>query len=71
MSELKKEFYLRVDKTTGNWTYTLRLRSYPEQVGSQIATFNPHACLQRPNLMDGIVKVLNQELDKDDELRIL
>lgn len=56
------EFYLDIDKSAPNWTYSLRLRRYPDQqVGSQIATFNPHACLQRPGLMEKIVQTLNEE----------
>ena len=63
---MKPEFYLDTDKSTPNWTESLRLRtnSSLNNVGSQIATFNPYACYSRPGLMEKIVEILNKEIEE-------
>lgn len=61
---MTKEFYLDVNKSTPKWSYSLRLRNYQEEVGVQVATFNPHTCLQNPGVMEKIVTVLNRELNE-------
>ena len=63
---MKKEFYIDIDKSTANWTYSLRLRAYEEQkIGVQVATFNRHTMGLYPNLPEKIVHVLNKVLTKE------
>lgn len=61
---MANEFYLDVDKSTNNWTFSLRLRTYPEQLGKQIATFNPHARFNHSNIMEKIVQLLNDNIEE-------
>ena len=63
-----KEFYIDIDRSAANWSYYLRLRNkeYQSGPGPQIATFNPYACIQRPGLMEKIVRLLNDNLEHAD-----
>lgn len=65
----RKGFYIDVDKTKPNWTYTLRYDGpgCALDIGCEVANFNPYFLGQRGGtaLAYSIAKILNDELAKD------
>lgn len=63
----KKEFYIKILKTSPNWTYVLRLRQHAHNPsGIQVAMFNPYTLLRHPELIDSIIESLNKGLEKEE-----
>ena len=64
-----KRFYVSYDKSTPNWTLSLRLKDpESETLGSQIATFNSHALHLNLGGYDGaekIAAILNKQLEQE------